>query len=247
MKEVENRDAQFLKISQLIKEYTAKGLPVISMDVKKKEQIGDFHREGIFYGTAPRDVYDHDFSSFSEGVVIPHGIFDINQNKGFITLGTSKDTSEFCCDNVERWWRVAGKSQYPTKKEMLVLADGGGSNSSRHYIFKEDLQALANKLGVTIRLAHYPPYTSKYNPIEHRFFCHVSRACLGAVFSSIDYVKELMSNTSTKTGLSTIVEVNHKVYQIGRKYAQDFKETMTIVFDDFLPQWNYCAVPFSFG
>jgi len=243
MKEVENRDEQFLKISELIKEYTAAGSPIISMDVKKKEQIGNFHRAGTFYGTASRDVYDHDFNSFSDGVAIPHGIYDINQNKGFITLGISKDTSEFSCDNVERWWLSIGKVEYPTSKEILILADGGGSNSSRHYIFKEDLQALADRLGITIRLAHYPPYTSKYNPIEHRFFCHVTRACQGAVLSSVQYVQQLMSKTSTKTGLSTMVEINNKVYQTGRKYAEDFKDTMTIAFDDFLSQWNYRAIP----
>lgn len=126
---------------------------------------------------------------------------------------------------------------------MLILCDGGGSNSSRHYIFKEDLQKTANKLGLEIRIAHYPPYTSKYNPIEHRLFPHVTRACEGVVFDSVETVKTLISRTSTSKGLTTIVNILDKVYETGRKYATDFKEIMPIIFDKYLPKWNYRAIP----
>jgi hypothetical protein len=126
---------------------------------------------------------------------------------------------------------------------LLIRCDGGGSNRSRHSIFKEGLQKTANALGIEIRIAHYPPYTSKYNPIEHRLFAHVTRACDGVIFDSVGTVRKLISRTSTKTGLTTVVNILDKVYQTGRKYADDFKEKMPIIFDKFLPKWNYCAAP----
>jgi len=125
----------------------------------------------------------------------------------------------------------------------LIKCDGGGSNNSNHYIFKSDLQKLVNELNLEIRIAHYPPYTSKYNPIEHRLFPHVTRACQGVIFTSIELVKELMEKTHTKTGLSVVVNVLDKVYKTGRKVAEGFKETMKIIFDEYLPKWNYRAVP----
>ncbi len=124
-----------------------------------------------------------------------------------------------------------------------MLADGGGSNNCRHYLFKADLQNLVNQIGIPIRVAHYPAYCSKYNPIEHRLFPHVTRACQGVVFKSVSLVKQLMENTSTKTGLSVRVDVIDKVYQTGRKVAETFKEKMSILFDQYLPKWNYTAVP----
>lgn len=188
-------------------------------------------------------MFDHDFSSFSDGVIIPHGIYDLKLNEGYITLGTSKDTSEFSCECIKDWWDNVGKYNYPNANSILILADGGGSNSSRHYIFKHDLQQLVNDIGVEIRIAHYPPYTSKYNPIEHRMFCHVTRACQGVVFDTIEIVKELMEKTSTKTGLSVLVSIKDKIYETGRKVTDKFKKNMKIVFDDFLGKWNYRAIP----
>ena len=149
------------------------------------------------------------------------------------------------CDSLRHWWHTFGKPRFPQATSILIKCDGGGSNDSRHYLFKQDLQALADEIGIEIRIAHYPPYCSKYNPIEHRLFPHVTRACQGVVFASIELVKELMEKTHTKTGLKAFVHIIDKVYQIGRKVTEEFKKTMHIVFDDFLPQWNYCAVPNS--
>jgi len=188
-------------------------------------------------------VYDHDFNTFSNGIVIPHGIYDLKLNEGYITLGNSKDTSEFCCDCIKNWWEEYGKENYNQANSILVLADGGGSNSSRHYIFKEDLQKLANEIGIEIRMAHYPPYTSKYNPIEHRLFCHVTAACKGTVFTSIDVVKSLVDKTSTSKGLKVVSTIKDKVYATARKVSEKFKENMKIVFDDYLGKWNYRAIP----
>jgi len=175
--------------------------------------------------------------------VIPHGIYDVKRNEGYITFGTSKDTSEFCCECIKDWWMNHGRYNYPSADSILALADGGGSNSSRHYIFKEDLQKLVNEIGIEIRMAHYPLYTSKYNPIEHRLFCHVTSACRGAVFSSVEVVKSLVDKTSTSTGLKVFTTVKNKVYATARKASESFMENMSIIFDDYLGKWNYRAIP----
>jgi hypothetical protein len=238
-----DRNAQFENIAKIQQEYFVAGHPVISMDTKKKALLGTFYREGKLYTQEAIQTNDHDFPSASTGVVIPHGFYDLQRNTGYITLGTSRDTSEFACDSLAQWWMNEGIIHYPNATSLLILCDGGGSNSSRHYIFKEDLQKTANALGLEIRIAHYPPYTSKYNPIEHRFFPHVTRACEGVIFDSIETVKKLMSRTVTSTGLTTVVNILDKLYQTKRKYAADFKEKMPLVFDEHLPKWNYRAVP----
>ena len=245
MKRVAFRNEQFENIAQLKATYIAAGNPIISMDTKKKEYLGNFYRDGRLYTQGELQVNDHDFTSQADGIVIPHGIYDIQRNSGYINLGNSHDTSEFACDCIRNWWYNQGRSDYPHATSILVLCDGGGSNSSRYYIFKQDLQALVDEIGIEIRIAHYPPYTSKYNPIEHRLFPHVTRACQGVVFKSMELVKELMEKTKTRQGLQVTVQILDKVYQKKRQVAEDFKETMRIVFDEFLPKWNYTAVPIT--
>ncbi len=205
--------------------------------------IGKLYRDGQLYTQEAIEVFDHDWASLAEGVAIPHGLYDLADNVGYIQIGTSHDTSEFACDSIRYWWNTYGKQRYPLAHSILLLCDGGGSNSSRHYIFKQDLLALANELGIEIRLAHYPPYTSKYNPIEHRLFPHLTRVCQGVIFDSVQTVQELMATATTRTGLSVLTTILDKTYQTGRKVALDFKSTMKIVFDEFLPQWNYTAQP----
>jgi len=205
--------------------------------------LGNFYRDGRAYCTHTVKAYDHDFKSFSDGVVNPYGIYDLKRNEGYITLGTSKDTSEFCCDCVKEWWENYGKIHYSEANSILALADCGGSNSCRHYIFKEDLQELVDEIGIEIRIAHYPPYTSKYNPIEHKLFCHITNACKGAVFSSIDVVKKLVDKTSTSKGLKVFSNIKDKVYAKARKVSENFKKNMPIVFDDYLGNWNYKIIP----
>jgi hypothetical protein len=176
-------------------------------------------------------------------VIIPHGIYDLTRNRGHINIGLSHDTSEFACDSFRRYWNCIGRRSYPDAASILWLCDCGGSNSAAQYLFKQDLQELVNDLGIEIRVAHYPSYCSKYNPIERRFFCHVGRACQGMLFDTLDNVVRLMRRASTTTGLATTVSVIRKAYETGRQVAQDFKHSMTISFDDFLPKWNYTAVP----
>lgn len=243
MKSVPHRDEQFAKITELKAEFQAAGNPIISFDTKKKEYVGNFYRDGHLYTQQELHTYDHDFNSDAEGVIIPHGIYDLQRNIGYLHLGTSKDTSEFACDCIRFWWYQHGRSAYPNATAILGLCDGGGSNHTHHYIFKEDLQKLAAEIGIEIRIAHYPPYCSKYNPIEHRLFPHVTRACQGVIFTSVALVKELMEKTKTSKGLKVIVEIIENVYQTGRNVAQDFKLNMRIVFDTILPRWNYRALP----
>ena len=238
-----DRNAQFENIARLKQEYLETGQPVVSMDTKKKELLGNFYRDGKLYTQETIEVFDHDFPSAASGAVFPHGLYDMDLNRGHINLGTSHETSEFACDSIERWWLQFGRNQYPQATRLLLLCDGGGSNSSSRYVFKEELQKLANRLGLEIRVAHYPPYCSKYNPIEHRLFPHVTRACQGVVFHTVQVVKELMEKTKTRTGLQVTVDILDKTYEIGRKCAKGFKKNMKIVFDSFLPKWNYRAIP----
>jgi transposase len=241
--EIKHRNEQFENIARLKAEYEAVGNPILSMDTKKKENLGNFYRDGKLYTLEEIKTHDHDFNSFAEGVVIPHSLYDVQHNVGYIQLGNSHDTSEFACDSFRHWWYHYGCLHYPNASSILVLCDGGGSNSSRQYLFKYDLQCLADEIGIEIRIAHYPPYCSKYNPIEHRLFPHVTRACQGVIFTSIELVKELMENTRTSTGLKAFVHIIDKAYETGRKVVADFKQNMRILFDDFLPGWNYCAIP----
>ncbi len=213
------------------------------MDTKKKEYVGNFYRAGHLYTLEHLRAWDHDFTSLAQGVVIPHGLYDLQRNSGYLNLGNSKDTGEFACDCLRNWWYNQGRYDYPHATSLLLLCDGGGSNSSRQYLFKQDLQQLADEIGIDIRIAHYPPYTSKYNPIEHRLFPHVTRACQGVIFTSIELVKELIEKTTTSTGLKVTVQIINKVYETGRKVADDFKQTSRIVFDKFLSNWNYTAIP----
>lgn len=243
IKEVANRDAQFKHIAEKKTEFASKGLPILSIDSKKKEFIGQLYRDGKSYGKEAKVVFDHDFPSLATGVVIPHGIYDITQNKGYLSIGQSKDTSEFFCDNLKYYWLNYISQNYINVREILLLMDGGGSNSCLHYIVKEDLQKLANELQIIINVVHYPAYCSKYNPIEHRLFPHIQRTWSGVVFENYQIVKELIEKTTTKKGLQVTAWINEKVYQTGRKYAENFKENMTIAFDEILPKWNYQIIP----
>jgi hypothetical protein len=238
-----DRNAQFEKIARLKQEYLEAGDPVVSIDTKKKELLGNFYREGKLYTQEAITVFDHDFPSAASGVVIPHGLYDVGLNRGHINLGTSHETSQFACESIEQWWRRQGHNQYPQATRLLLLCDGGGSNSASQYLFKEDLEKLADRIGVEIRVAHYPPYCSKYNPIEHRLFPHVTRACQGVVFHTVELVKGLIERTTTGKGLEVSVDIIDKVYETGRKCAKGFKQNMKIVFDELLPKWNYRAIP----
>lgn len=241
--ETKDRDAQFRNIARLKQAYLASPDPILSIDTKKRELLGNFYRAGRLLTTATVRTFDHDFPSYADGVVIPHGLFDLRLNRGYVHLGTSHDTSAFACDSLKDWWQRFGQEQYPGAQSLLLLCDGGGSNSVNTYLFKADVQGLANALGLAVRVAHYPPYTSKYNPIEHRLFPHLTRACQGVIFTSVALVKQLMEKARTRTGLRVVVDVVDKVYETGRKVADAVKNALHLVRDDFLPKWNYRILP----
>jgi Rhodopirellula transposase DDE domain len=238
-----DRNAQFENLARIKNDYLNSANPILSIDTKKRELLGTFYRDGKVYTRQGLLAYDHDFPSYADGVVIPYGLYDLKRNFGYISLGTSRDTTEFACESIAWWWCDHGQRLYPDARSLCLLGDGGGSNSADKYLFKEDLQKLSDRLGLEIRMAHYPPYCSKYNPIERRLFCHTTRACQGVLFDSVATVKRLLEKTRTATGLGVVVAVLDKVYQTGRKYAVDFKENMKILFDEYLPKWNYRAVP----
>jgi hypothetical protein len=238
-----DRDTQFLRIAALKAEYIAADNPVFSFDTKAKEHLGQLFRAGRVWTQEPFRAFDHVFPSWATGVIIPHGIYDPARNRGHINIGLSHDTSQFACDSLRWYWNRIGQRCYPNATSMLLLCDCGGSNSAAQYLFKQDLQNLVNDLGIEIRVAHYPSYCSKFNPIERRFFPHVGRACQGMLFDTLDTVVRLMRKASTTTGLRTTVNVIHRAYETGRKIAKGFKTTMSILFDDLLPKWNYVAKP----
>ena len=237
------RNPQFENITMLKAKYLAAGQPVLSMDTKKKEMLGNFYRNGKLYTRETLEVLDHDFPSYSEGKVVPHGLYDIGLNKAHVNLGTSRDTTEFACDSVARWWSLHGRRDHAQAKQLLILCDGGGSNPSRSPLFQQDLQSLANTLDLEIRIAHYPPYCSKHNPIEHRVFPHVTRACEGVVFKDLPLVKKLIERTQTSTGLTVTVDILDRVYETGRKVAQHLTSSLHVVADALLPAWNYTILP----
>jgi hypothetical protein len=240
-----DRNEQFETIAFYKNLYLDSPNPILSIDSKKRELLGQFYRDGHAFTRQAQRVFDHDFPSFASGVVLPHGLYDLKRNCGYVNLGISHDTSAFACDSIFQWWLAEGQSAYPRATSLLLLCDGGGSNSARQYLFKKDLQQLVDRMGLEIRVAHYPPHTSKYNPIEHRLFPHLTRACQGVIFQSVQQVQHYMSKAATRTGLKVIVNILDNVYETGRKVADDFKQTMRIVFDNVLPRFNYRALPAS--
>lgn len=235
------RNDQFEKIAAIKAFFIQQGYPAFSIDTKKKELIGNFHRLGHYYDRHARSVNDHDFESFADGKILPHGIYDLAQNTGYITLGTSKDTSAFVCDNIAHFWINHGQWIYPQQDWMLLLCDGGGSNNAKHYIVKQDFCKLAKRIHMNLLIAHYPPYCSKYNPIEHRLFSHLHHTWDGCLLSHIEIAKELAEKTSTKTGLQVKVHINEKRYETKRPVCEKFKSNIDsiIEFDQVMPQWNY--------
>ena len=245
MKDIKNRDEQFQRISSIREEAETVGLPIISIDTKKKEMLGNFKREGKAFSNGQPLAYDHDFSTFSDGQIVPHGIYDVTRNVGYMTLGISHDTSKFVCDNIARVWREYLKEQYPAAHTLVILCDGGGSNSSSHRIVKQDLMDLANKLGIKLLVVHYPPYCSKFNPIEHRLFSQITRSWSGAPLMSLQNAADRAAMTTTKKGLKVHVHINSKSYDIKRPIEESYQKRLArqVVFAPELGKWNYLIKP----
>ena len=232
--EFKERGRQFKKNARLIARYKNAGNPIVSVNTKKKERSGNLYRDGQQYCFDMEIVYDHDYAHSSEGTVIPQGIYDLKYNDAMINIGAS----EFFCDSIKNWWEIIGCKRYSNATLLLLLFDCGGSNSYRHHVFKQALQMLSNDIGIEIRIAHYPPYTSKWKLMEHRLFLHVSRAMSGVVFKSYKLVKELIEKTNTENGLTVTANIIDKIYEKGKKSCLSIYETGTIIFDAVLGQLN---------
>jgi hypothetical protein len=234
------RNEQFNIIFDLVLAMSLQS-PVISIDCKKKERLGNFYREGNLYTQGSQQVYDHDYDYLSEGKVIPHGIYDLQANRGYISIGNSAETADFVIDNLRWWWLNYGIQRYQDAKNILVLCDAGGANSYRHHIFKNRLLALAKELNIAFVIAHYPPYASKWNPIEHRLFCHVHKAMSGFVLTDYQTVKQIIENTTTATGLTVVVRLNLGEYKTGIKV--DKNTTNRILKNPKIPELSYRIFP----
>lgn len=247
MKRVEGRNEQFDRIRQLKQYYLSRGYAVLSIDVKKKEYLGAFHRSGSVFSTSALPCYDHDFNSFAAGKIVPWGVYDLGRNEGHLFIGTSGDTAEFNVECLRRWWNHRGSKIYNKADPMLVLCDGGGSNGSRNSLFKAEMQKLANEAGLKFRLAHYPPYCSKYNPIEHRFFPTVTRAWSGIMLDSAKTAKRLVNSRGTqlKSGLRVVANIVQRTFETGKKLDGDFWKNCNVAYDNILPKWNYRICPKS--
>ena len=204
--------------------------PIISVDTKKKERLGSLDRGGQVLCKEAPQVFDHDYPGLSEGKVIPHGIYDMKENKGYVTIGTSNETAEFIGDNLIWWWEQEGMHLYPEATHILLFCDGGGANGYRHYAFKKKLIQVAEYIGVRIVVVHYPPYCSKWNPIEHRLFSQMHHQAKGCLFTSYEQVKQIYEGTHTKTGLTVMVRISHKEYKlklgIKKEQVNYFKTTL---------------------
>jgi hypothetical protein len=245
MQESADRDAQFRHIAKLKQEFLEAGYPILSMDTKKKEILGDYVRGGRVLSSAPLRGWDHDWPTQSRGVVIPHGLYDLALNEGYLHLGDSHDTSEFAADALIDWWRRYGFRRYSEETPLLLLCDGGGSNGSRRLVFKEQLERVVEATGLLIRVAHYPPGCSKYNPIEHRLFPHVTRKLQGLFLPSLEFFRDLSKRATTVTGLRVFARSLCGPYETGKRAAVDCAQRLRILYDSVLPRWNYLVIPRS--
>lgn len=238
----EDRDAQFRKISVLVDECASKGIPVVSVDTKKKEPVGDFKRDGKVICNGQPKSPDHDFA---KDHIVPHGIFDIETKTGYLAIGTSHDTSEFFCNHIRKVWQEYLQWNYPNADTLAILCDGGGSNASRHNIVKQDLLDLSADLGIKILMMHYPPYCSKHNPIEHRLFSQITKSWSGCPLTDAWNACKRAAETVTKTGLKVYSYVSNRIYETKRAIRDSLHDEISrrICFDDKLPAWNYLILP----
>ncbi len=238
-----HRDAPFRHVGPLIQEFLEAGNPVLRIDTKKKECLGTLYRDGKVSCQQALKACDHDVPSLARGVIIPHGIYDLARNQGWMHVGLSRDTTACACESLRVFWHRDGQRLYPNAAAILLVCEGGGRNSCHKHLCKEDLQGVVNDLAVPIRVAHSPAYCSKCNPIERRLFSHVTRACQGVLFDSLDTVLGCIQKTKTQQGLSVTVRILDTLYEGGRTGSEAFKKNMPIVFDTVLPKWNYWAIP----
>lgn len=240
-----DRDAQFNYINRQVDGHQKQGQPVISVDTKKKELVGDFKNAGQEWRPKgePEEVRGHDFMDHELGKVNPYGVFDQTANMGWVSVGTDHDTSEFAVESIRRWWLKMGAVRYPDARELLVTADGGGSNGYRVRLWKVALQQLSNEIGLTIRVCHFPPGTSKWNKIEHRMFSFISMNWRGKPLISHEVIVNLIGSTRTEAGLTIKAELDTSVYPKGIKVSDEEISKINLTRANFHGEWNYSIAP----
>ena len=240
-----DRDAQFRFINETSSEFLANGEPVISIDTKKKENVGNFKNAGAEYRPTknPRKVLDHDFPFPELGKVSPYGVYVLNDNTGFVNLGLSHDTPEFAGESVAQWWRCVGKNTFPNAKRLYITCDSGGSNGCRIWLWKHYLQELANETQMEIHVSHFPTGTSKWNKVEHRLFCYISKNWQGQPLIDVETIVNLIGSTTTEKGLTVICRVDEKHYETGKKITEEQKANLNIEFVGPNEKWNYIVRP----
>jgi hypothetical protein len=240
-----DRNAQFEHINTKVVAAQAAGQPVISVDTKKKELVGNFRNGGSDYRPkgAPQRVNVHDFPDKELGKAVPYGVYDVAANTGFVSVGITSDTAEFAVEAIRSWLGRMGRERYPKARELTITADCGGSNGARVRLWKVELQKLADETGLMLHVHHYPPGTSKWNKIEHRMFCHITQKWRGRPLTDRLAIVELIGATKTKTGLKVECALDTRTYQKGIKVSDAEMATLNIVGDDFHPEWNYTLNP----
>ena len=240
-----DRNAQFEHINRKAKASQKAGQPVVSVDAKKKELVGDFKNGGREWQPKgrPEEVRVHDFIDPKLGKAIPYGVYDLAANLGWVSVGVDHDTAEFAVETLRRWWRQMGSEMYPGATRLLITADGGGSNGSRCRLWKVKLQELADEIGLRITVCHFPPGTSKWNKIEHRMFCHISQNWRGRPLVDLEVVVNLIGSTKTETGPEIRAELDEKLYPLGREVTQQEMDALSIKPDKFHGEWNYTILP----
>jgi transposase len=240
-----DRDEQFNFINQKSMAFIAENQPVISVDTKKKELVGNFINGGAEYNQKknPTLVLDHDFPIKELGKVAPYGIYDINRNEGFVNLGISHDTSEFAVESILRWWQTLGVNTYPDAQKLYINCDCGGSNDSRRRLWKKQLQDFANITALEVHVSHLPPGTSKWNKIEHKMFCFISKNWRGKPLVSVEAIVNLISSTTTSKGLKIVCIEDKNHYELGTVVTDEEFEAINITRDVFHGNWNYAILP----
>jgi hypothetical protein len=244
-KEHPDRDAQFEHINRQVRAFQRQGQPVVSVDAKKKELVGDFKNPGREWHRRgqPEEVRAKDFPDKRLGKVIPEGVYDLTHNEGWVSVGIDHDTADFAAESIRRWWQEMGRPLYPRAKKLLLTADAGGSNGYRCRLWKVALQRLADDLGLRTSVCHFPPGTSKWNKIEHRMFCHISKNWRAKPLSSRAVVVNLIGNTKTKAGLQIQAELDTNTYPTGIEVSDEELAAVHIVRDGFHGEWNYTIAP----
>ena len=241
----EDRDAQFEYIAKTVLDFQRTGDPVISVDTKKKELVGDFKNAGREWQPQghPEEVRVHDFIDPDLGKVAPYGVYDLTTNTGWVNVGIDHDTSEFAVESIRRWWREMGQPIYPVARRLLITADGGGSNGYRVRLWRRELQKLANELSIPIQVCHFPPGTSKWNKIEHRMFCHITANWRGRPLVSREVVVNLIASTTTRQGLKIKAGLDENRYEAGIRVPDDEMAALSIEPAEFHGEWNYQINP----